>query len=186
MPNDMDRARRLGTLPSDVPRNKTQGGTSIMQLKRVKTRLALVTVTGGFLLGLAVLNTGAAHAIGGLCNGRPASHTWLDASGQYGPAVIDGTRGNDVIVGSDGDDTIDGRGGNDTICGAAGNDSISVGPGGNSVVRGDSGDDDLSADNVHSVTMTGDGGNDTVEVTNTVATSYLVGGTGDDVIIHDG
>ena len=94
-------------------------------------RLAMATALGGFMLGAAFLNSGGAHAIGGLCNGRPASHTWLDASGQYGPALIDGTRGNDVIVGSDGDDTIDGRGGNDTVCGAAGNDSISVGPGGN-------------------------------------------------------
>ena len=32
----------------------------------------------------------------------------------------------------------------------------------------------------------GDGGNDTLEVTNTVAPSYLVGGSGDDVLIHDG
>src|SRR5258708_12656852 len=94
-------------------------------------RVAMVTATGGFMMGLAFLNSGTAHAIGGLCNGRPASHTWLDASGQYGPAVIDGTRGDDVIVGSDGDDTIDGRGGNDFICGAAGNHSISV-EGGNS------------------------------------------------------
>jgi Ca2+-binding RTX toxin-like protein len=53
-------------------------------------------------------------------------------------------------------------------------------------VRGGSGDDNLSAFNVHSVTMTGDDGNDTLEVSNTVATSYLVGGPGDDVLIHDG
>jgi Ca2+-binding RTX toxin-like protein len=158
-----------------------------MRIYRLRAgRLAMATATGGFMVGLAFLNGGGAHAIGGLCNGRPASHTWLDASGQYGPAVIDGTRGSDVIVGSDGDDTIDGRGGNDTICGAAGNDSIAVGPGGNSVVRGDTGDDSITADNVHSVTLVGDGGNDTLEVTNTVATSYLVGGSGDDVLIHDG
>src|SRR6267143_3141827 len=112
-------------------------------------RLAMVTASTGFMAGLAFLNSGSAHAIGGLCNGRPASHTWLDASGQYGPAVIDGTKGDDVIVGSDGDDTIDGRGGNDFICGGAGNDSISV-EGGNSLVRGDTGDDSLSAFNVHS------------------------------------
>jgi Ca2+-binding RTX toxin-like protein len=146
----------------------------------------MVTASTGFMAGLAFLNNGSAHAIGGLCNGRPASHTWLDASGQYGPAVIDGTRGDDVIIGSDGDDTIDGRGGNDTICGGAGNDSISVGPGGDSVVRGDTGDDSLSALNVHSVTLVGGGGNDTLEVGDTVATSYLVGGSGDDVLIHDG
>src|SRR5256885_3029934 len=139
-------------------------------------RLAMVTASGAFLMGFALLNAGGAHAIGGLCNGQPASHTWLDASGQYGPAVIDGTKGDDTIVGSDGDDTIDGRGGNDFVCGAAGNDSISVGPGGNSVVRGDTGDDTLSALDVHSVTLVGDGGNGTPQGGNTVATPYLVGG----------
>ena len=88
-------------------------------------RLAMVSATGAFMMGLAVLNGGGAQAIGGLCNGEPASHTWLDASGQPGPAVIDGTHGDDTIIGSDGDDTIDGRGGNGFICGGAGNDSIS-------------------------------------------------------------
>src|SRR5438128_12701312 len=121
-----------------------------MQLRLKAGRLAMAAASGGFLVGLALLNTGGAHAIGGLCNGQPASHTWLDASGQYGPAVIDGTKGDDTIVGSDGDDTIDGRGGNDFICGAAGNDSISV-EGGNSGVRGDTGDDRLTADHVQSV-----------------------------------
>jgi Ca2+-binding RTX toxin-like protein len=149
--------------------------------------MAVIAATSGFMAGVAFLNAGAAHSIGGLCNGRPASHTWLDASGQPGPAVLDGTRGADVIIGSDGDDTIDGRGGNDTICGGPGNDSISVGPGGDSVVRGDSGDDSLSTvGRVHSVTLIGDGGNDTLDVGDTVATSYLVGGSGDDVLIHDG
>src|SRR5205823_9422840 len=51
-------------------------------------RLALITATSGFMVGLALLNGGTSNAIGGLCNGRPASHTWLDASGQYGPARI--------------------------------------------------------------------------------------------------
>src|SRR5205085_5560352 len=156
--------------------SNVRGGTTNMQIHQWRVRRWLaVAATGAFLAGAGVLNGGGAGAVGGLCNGRPASRTWLDASGQPGPALIDGTKGSDVIIGSDGDDTIDGRGGNDTICGAAGNDDISVGPGGSSVVRGDIGDDDLSADNVQRVTMTGDGGNDTVEVTNTVATSYLVG-----------
>src|SRR5437879_9385714 len=146
-----------------------------MRITTLKTgRLAMVTATGGFMMGLVLLNTGSAHAIGGLCNGEPASHTWLDASGQPGPAVLEGTKGDDTIVGSDGDDTIDGRGGNDFICGGPGNDSIAV-EGGNSVVRGDTGDDNLTASNVHSVTLVGDGGNDTLHVTHTVATSYLVG-----------
>src|SRR5579884_3619822 len=149
-------------------------------------RLAMIAASGAFMTGLAFLNNGGVHAIGGLCNGRPASHTWLDASGQYGPAVIDGTRGDDVILGSDGDDVIDGRGGDDFICGGAGNDSIDVGPGGNSVVRGDTGDDDLSAHRVHSVTLVGDGGDDTLYVGDTAAPSYLVGGSGDDVLIHTG
>jgi Ca2+-binding RTX toxin-like protein len=158
----------------------------LMIMRKQVGRLALITATGGSLMGIAFLNGGGASAIGGLCNGRPASHTWLDASGQYGPAVIDGTKGDDVIIGSDGDDTIDGRGGNDTICGGAGNDSISVGPGGNSIVRGDSGDDNLSALNVHSVTLLGGAGNDTLEVGDTAATSYLDGGSGDNVLIHNG
>ena len=36
------------------------------------------------------------------------------------------------------------------------------------------------------VTLVGDGGNDTLEVTGTAVTSYLYGGSGDDVMIHDG
>ena len=156
-------------------------------LKEKAGRLATVAATGTFVLGTALLNTGGAHAIGGLCNGWPASHTWLDASGQYGPAVLEGTKGDDVIIGSDGDDTIDGRGGNDVICGGPGNDSITVGPGGDSIVRGDSGDDSISTVGVvHSVTEIGGPGNDTLQVGDTIATSYLVGGPGDDVLIHDG
>src|SRR5881396_844056 len=102
-----------------------------MQVERIMRgrggRLAVLTATAAFTVGVAFLSSGSAHAIGGLCNGQPASHTWLDASGQPGPALLDGTNGDDTIVGSDGDDTIDGRGGNDFICGAAGDDSISGG-----------------------------------------------------------
>src|SRR5436305_4703053 len=135
-----------------------------MRIRRSKPgRLALFTASGPSLVGFALMDAGGAQAIGGLCNGQPASHTWLDASGQYGPAIIDGTKGDDTIVGSDGDDTIDGRGGNDFICGAPGNDSISV-EGGNSVVRGDTGDDDLTANDVNSATLVGDGRTDTLEV----------------------
>ena len=85
-------------------------------------RLALMTATTGFMVGVALLNGGSSNAIGGLCNGRPASHTWLDASGQYGPALIDGTSHADDIIGSDGDDTIDAGPGDDVVCGAAGDD----------------------------------------------------------------
>ena len=93
---------------------------NLISLRQKTGRLALVTASTGFVVGLAFLNSGTAHSIGGLCNGRPASHTWLDASGQYGPALIDGTDHDDVIVGSDGDDTIDGKGGDDVICGEIG------------------------------------------------------------------
>src|SRR5258707_14326174 len=97
---------------------------NLLSLRQKTGRLALATASTGFIVGLAFLNNGSAHAIGGLCNGRPASHTWLDASGQYGPALIEGTDEDDTIVGSDGDDTIDAGAGNDFICGAAGDDSI--------------------------------------------------------------
>ena len=80
------------------------------------SRVALASTTTGFVLGLAFLNGGPALAIGGLCNGTPASHTWLDASGQYGPTLLDGTDGDDVIIGSDGDDIIDAGDGLDVVC----------------------------------------------------------------------
>jgi|GEM_PF-1598351 len=153
--------------------------------KKVAT-WAMVTATAGFMAGAALLSGGAAHAIGGLCNGQPASHTWLDASGQPGPTVIDGTKHDDVIIGSDGDDTIDGRSGNDTICGGAGDNQIRVGPGGDSIVIGGPNDDDLDAESVHSVTLFGGLGDDTLDLGDTVATSYFVGGPGDDVLIHNG
>jgi Ca2+-binding RTX toxin-like protein len=92
-------------------------------------RAAMAIATGGFMVGVAFLNAGSAQSIGGLCNGQPASSTWLDASGQYGPAILDGTHHDDTIIGSDGDDVIDGRGGDDFICGAGGNDSIAGGSG---------------------------------------------------------
>ena len=105
-------------------------------------RLALTTATAGFMVGLALLNGGSSNAIGGLCNGRPASHTWLDASGQYGPALIDGTDDDDDIIGSDGDDIIDAGDGDDVVCGAAGDDDVDGGDG-DDALRGDTGDDDL-------------------------------------------
>lgn len=71
-------------------------------------RLAITAATTGFLVGLTLLN-----------GGSPTSHTWLDASGQYGPALLDGTDGDDVIVGSDGDNVIDAADGPDFVCGRA-------------------------------------------------------------------
>ncbi len=142
-------------------------------------RLALTTATAGFMVGVALLNGGTSTAIGGLCNGRPASHTWLDASGQYGPALIDGTDDDDDIIGSDGDDTIDAGDGDDVVCGAAGDDSIAGGRG-DDAVRGDTGDDDLDGGPGND-TLVGDGGNDTVAGGN--GPDFLVGGSGDDVMI---
>jgi len=152
---------------------------NLSSLRQKTGRLALVTASTGFVVGLAFLNGGQAHSIGGLCNGEPASHTWLDASGQYGPALLDGTDHDDTIVGSDGDDTIDGRGGNDFICGAAGNDSIEGGTG-QDAIRGDTGDDTLDGGPGRD-TVVGDGGNDTVA--GGTGNDFLVGGSGDDVMI---
>jgi Ca2+-binding RTX toxin-like protein len=133
-------------------------------------RLALVTATSGFMVGVAFLTGGSSNAIGGLCNGSPASHTWLDASGQYGPALIDGTDHDDTIIGSDGDDILDGAAGDDRISGGRGDDAI----------RGDTGDDDL--DGGPGVdTVVGDGGNDTVAGGR--GSDMLYGGSGDDVMI---
>ena len=110
-----------------------------------------------FAGGLGLLGNTPAQSIGGLCNGAPASHTWLDASGHPGPTFFDGTNGDDVIVGSDGDDNIDAGPGDDWVCGGPGNDSLDGGDG-NDVVIGGTGDDGPS----------GGPGNDTV-----------VGGAGD-------
>src|SRR5947209_7203842 len=111
-----------------------------------------------FAGGLGLLGNTPAHGIGGLCNGAPASHTWLDASGQPGPTFFDGTNGDDVIVGSDGDDNIDAGPGDDWICGGPGDDSLDGGDG-DDVIIGGTGDDGPS----------GGPGNDTI-----------VGGAGDD------
>jgi Ca2+-binding RTX toxin-like protein len=141
--------------------------------------VARILATAGFLIGVAVVDGGSAQSIGGLCIGRLATHTWLDASGQYGPALIDGTDGDDTIIGSDGDDTIDAHGGNDNVCGAAGDDSLAAGDG-DDAVRGDTGDDDI--DGGPGVdTLVGDGGNDTVA--GGPGRDNLYGGSGDDVLI---
>ena len=142
-------------------------------------RAAMTITTLGFMVGVAFLNAGSAQSIGGLCNGQPASHSWLDASGQPGPAILDGTGHSDTIIGSEGDDTIDGRGGDDVICGAGGNDSIAGGSG-DDAIRGDTGDDDLDGNSGFD-TVVGDGGNDTVAGGR--GHDFLVGGSGDDVMI---
>jgi Ca2+-binding RTX toxin-like protein len=149
-----------------------------MKLQKTR-RLAFLAVSTGFAVGIAFLNGGPSTAIGGLCNGEPATHTWLDASGQYGPALIDGTDHADTIIGSDGDDTIDGHDGDDYVCGAAGDDSITGGDG-DDAVRGDTGDDDLDG-GLGVDTIVGDGGNDTLA--GGPGKDNLYGGSGDDVLI---
>jgi Ca2+-binding RTX toxin-like protein len=120
-------------------------------------------MAGAALLGGlgGATQSGSARAIGALCQGRPASHPWLDASGQAGPTILEGTRGDDVIIGGDGNDTIYGNGGNDVICGGPGSDNLNAGPGGDSVEDGGPGDDSLGTVGVvHSITMLGGPGDD--------------------------
>lgn len=150
--------------------------------------MARTAAAAVFLAGLGLTAPiGSARAIGGLCQGRPASHPWLDASGQPGPAVIEGTKADEVIIGSDGADTIYGNGGSDLICGGPGNDNLNAGPGGDSVLDGGAGDDSLgTVGTVHSVTMIGGLGDDGPNVGDTIATSYVSGGPGDDTLQHTG
>jgi Ca2+-binding RTX toxin-like protein len=165
-------------------------GTALRKLgSSGRAILALGTVTALFTGGLAVSAELAtpAGAIGGLCEGRPASHPWLDASGQAGPTFIEGTKGDDVIVGGDGDDNIFGGGGNDIICGGPGDDNLNAGPGGDSVENGGPGDDDLGTVGVvHSITMFGGAGDDGPNVGDTEAPSFVSGGSGDDTLQHGG
>ena len=142
-------------------------------------RLTITMATTWFLVGMALLNGASSRAIGGLCNGFPASHTWLDASGQYGPTLLDGTDGDDVIIGSDGDDIIEAGDGLDFVCGGPGDDDISGGDGGD-VLRGDTGDDDVYG-GPGSDTLSGDGGNDTMS--GGPEYDIQLGGDGDDVMI---
>jgi Ca2+-binding RTX toxin-like protein len=142
-------------------------------------RLVVLTTTAVWLAGVAALATGSATAIGGLCNGRPASATWLDASYQPGPAYLVGTDHGEVIIGSDGDDRIDGVGGDDVICGGPGRDRIDGGWG-QDVVRGDTEDDRVDGGPERD-TVVGDAGNDTVMGGG--GHDFLVGGTGDDIMV---
>ena len=151
---------------------------NLVSLHQKTGRLALVTASTGFVVGLAFLNGGTSHAIGGLCNGRPASHTWLDASGQPGPTFFDGTNGDDVIVGSDGDDNIDAGPGDDWICGGPGDDSLDGGDG-DDVVIGGTGDDGPSGGPGND-TVVGGAGDDDPE--GGPGHDFIVGGDGDDWI----
>ena len=153
-------------------RRKTEGWGAMGEIcKRADGgRLARGLAVAVLLVGAAVAGGRPAHSVEVLCNGQEAMHPWLNASGQKGPALIDGTDKDDVIIGSNGDDTINGKGGDDVICGEAGNDSISGGPG-NDTIRGNGGDDDLDGGPGND-TLSGDGGNDT-----------LAGGAGRDVLV---
>src|SRR6266851_5566797 len=108
-------------------------------------RVLAVIVFLGVAPGIELTGVGPARGAGGLCNGQPASSPALDASGQPGPAILQGTHRADVIIGSDGGhDLIDGNGGDDFICGGpGGHDSITVGPG-NAVVLGGGGYDRIT------------------------------------------
>src|SRR5258705_378224 len=89
-----------------------------LSIRRGRATAPIAAVTVLLAAGLGVgLGTNPARSIGGLCNGAPASHSWLDASGQPGPTLIDGTDGDDTIVGSDGDDNIAGGPRHDAISG---------------------------------------------------------------------
>ncbi len=142
-------------------------------------RFALVTTTTGFFVGLALLNGGSAQSIGGLCTGQPASATWLDASGQYGPSLIDGTDHGDVIIGSDGDDHIDAAGGDDVVCGGGGHNDVHGGDGDDALLGGS--DHDTLDAGPGNDTVVGFGGHDTISGGSGV--DVLVGGGGDDVMI---
>src|SRR5438045_3112066 len=77
-------------LPSSVSRPRG-GNVQLFTARGPRaSRTAVTTALVVYGLGLGLGGAGSARSIGGLCNGRPASHTWLDASGQSGPTLIDG------------------------------------------------------------------------------------------------
>jgi Ca2+-binding RTX toxin-like protein len=159
--------------------------TRLREQRNAARRFAVTTLFIGGLAGITQM--APAQSIGALCQGRPASHPWLDASGQTGPTFIEGTKANEVIIGGDGNDNIFGNGGNDVICGGPGNDNLNSGPGGSSVLDGGAGDDSLgTVGTVRRVTMIGGPGNDGPNVGDTRAPSYVSGGPGDDTLQHGG
>jgi Ca2+-binding RTX toxin-like protein len=150
----------------------------VRSLRRGRRTAALAAALLVYGLGVGLSGAGSAQSIGGLCDGRPASHTWLDASGQYGPTFFDGTNGDDVIVGSDGDDNIDAGPGDDFVCGGPGDDSLDGGDGGD-VVIGGPGDDGPSGGPGND-TLVGGAGDDDPE--GGPGHDFIVGGDGDDWI----
>jgi Ca2+-binding RTX toxin-like protein len=141
-------------------------------------RAPVAVATVLFAAGVGLLSNNPAESIGGLCNGQPASHTWLDASGQPGPTLIDGTDHDDVIVGSDGDDNIAGGDGDDFICGGPGDDSLD-GDDGDDAINGGTGDDGPAGGDGND-TLVGGSGDDDPE--GGPGHDFIVGGPGDDWI----
>jgi Ca2+-binding RTX toxin-like protein len=143
-----------------------------------RRRAPVVLATALFATGLGLMSNTSAQSIGGLCNGLPASHTWLDASGQPGPTLIDGTDDDDVIVGSDGDDNIAAGDGDDVVCGGPGDDSLD-GDDGDDAIYGGTGDDGPSG-GAGNDTLVGGSGDDDPE--GGPGHDFIVGGEGDDWI----
>jgi Ca2+-binding RTX toxin-like protein len=131
-----------------------------------------------FATGLGLLSNSPAQSIGGLCNGQPASRTWLDASGQPGVTLIEGTNGDDVIIGGDGDDNIAAGPGDDVVCGGPGDDSLD-GDDGDDAIIGGTGDDGPSG-GAGNDTLVGGSGDDDPE--GGPGHDFIVGGEGDDWI----
>ena len=137
--------------------------------------LVLLVVSGLTLTGTR------SEAVGALCAGAPASDPAFDASGQPGPAILDGTGRGDVMIGSEGDDTIDGAGGDDRICGGNGNDSLTGGPGADTLSGG--GGNDSLAGGPGADTLAGDDGDDTLAGGD--GPDKVYGGPGDDLLRGD-
>src|SRR5258705_13920411 len=101
---------------------------NLLSLRQKTGRLALATASTGFIVGLAFLNSGNAHAIGGLCNRRPASPHRLAAFRQNRPPPLYGTDGGDVHFRPRGGHNINPRGGGHSARRAAGPPPLSAGP----------------------------------------------------------
>jgi hypothetical protein len=146
--------------------------------------LAVIVFAG---IGPGLAPGGPARGVGALCNGQPASSPALDASGEPGPAILQGTHGADVIIGSaGGHDVINGNGGNDVVCGGpGGHGSINVGPG-NAVVLGSGGYDRITGTGPGHFTFLGGPLGHNV-LMNRGGTANLYGGPGGgNVLIHAG
>jgi hypothetical protein len=144
-------------------------------------RMMLLFGLGAIAVAGVVLRAGPAHGFGGLCDGRPASRPAFDASGEPGPALIDGTDEDDVIVGSEAGDTIDAGAGNDVACGDAGDDSLAGGPG-DDILDGGLADDSLGGGSGDD-TVAGGAGND--RFWGGGGSDKLYGGPGDDLLSGD-